>query len=308
MALSRVALAATLLVLLGGVFNPAYSQKYCKDFKKVPTQYNIALDMPAPVFHFEKSVKQLTSTNKAKMASDWATTPERKAWVEGSYLQGLASGRQAYQGQSLLSGISYSGYGDYCPFFKAINIAITYKTDIFIANDYKQDSCEFENIVEHEFRHHRTNQRIVQKYIARLKKDLPPMTDQMEAMGYVHYTKIDRRFEMMRLGMDDAIQIYNDEMEKEINRENAKIDTLEEYRAEGDRCRGGVDTWAGKNPYALSPAEFAMIPGGFGGRPGPVAVSGPEQEQTVVLKAAPLPDIKPAPLPMVPALVYRQRK
>ena len=305
---ARIACSAVLLVLLAGAAHPAYSQNYCKAFKKIPTQYNIALDMPAPVFHFEKSIKQLSKTSREDMINNWANTPERKVWVEHSYTDGLASGRQSYEASSLMGGTSYSGYGDYCPFFKAINIGITYKTDIYIANDYPQDSCEFQNVVEHEFRHHRTNQRVVQKYITRLKNDLPQMTDQMEAMGYVHYTKIDKRFNMMRDGMSDAIQVYNDAMSEEIDRENAKIDTLEEYKAGGERCKGGVDTWGGKDPHPLTPEEFAMIPGGFGGRPGPVGIALPDQEQTVVLKAAPLPDIKPAPLPIIPAMVYTTKR
>lgn len=304
---SRICLLLTLSFILCGISYPAYSQNYCKAFKKTPTQYNIALDMPAPVFHFDKSLAQLSRINRTDLVNRWATTPDRKAWVEGAYTEGMASGKQSYESQSLMNGISYSGYGDYCPFFEAINIRIEYKTDIYVANDYPQDSCEFQSIVEHEFRHHRTNQRVVQKYIAKLKNDLPKMTDQMEAVGYVHYTKIKPRFAMMREGMSDAIQIYNDAMSKEIDSENAKIDTLEEYKLEGSRCKNGVDTWAGKDPYPLTPDEFAMIPGGFGGKPGPVGIASPEQEKTVVLKAAPLPDIKPPPLPMVPAQIYRPK-
>jgi len=138
-----------------------------------------------------------------------------------------------------MNGRRYGRYGgNYCPYFQNIEIEIYYGTVIFIANDFAKGTCRFDAIMEHEMKHHNTNHDIAGKYAKMLERDLPKMIEEVEGMGYVHYTKADARFDFMRQSLADAIEVYGQAMSEEMGRENAKIDTLENYQAESKLCPG----------------------------------------------------------------------
>jgi hypothetical protein len=200
------------------------------------------MTMPDPDFNFTKSRSFLTSNNRERILKEWANTKEKQTWIEQGYVGGLARGGSGYHTRVKMHGRRYGRYGgNYCPFFQYIEIEVYYGTVIFIANEFKKGTCRFESVMEHEMRHHKTNHDIAEKYAKMLERDLPKMVAEVEGLGYVHYTKADARFDFMRQSLIDAIQVYSEAMGEEMNRENAKIDTLENYQAESKLCPGERD-------------------------------------------------------------------
>lgn len=242
----------------------AQAEDYCTPLKNFQTQYKINLEMAPPQFDFTKSHAQLTSSSKEKILKKWATTQERKVWIENGYVAGVARGGSGLTSQMELMGAPIGNSGQYyCPFFQTININIFYETVIFVANDFKPGSCDFKITMEHEFKHHRTNERIIEKYMEKLQNDLPQMTGMVESFGFVDKNKVSQRFAFMKQSLNDAIEVYDDAMSKEMEHDNGLIDSLDEYKANAARCVNGVDTQPYNDPMPLSAKELAQIPAGY---------------------------------------------
>ena len=213
---------------------------YCKDKRDFVPVIDVVLLTPPPVFNFTKSIADLNNGETAeKMKKDWADTREKQVWIENAYTDGRARGGSGFQTRAQFVGKGYGGMAAlYCPFFKQVVIEIYYSSTLFIASNYKKGSCRYNHVVEHELSHHNTNLKIITEYAMRLENDLPKMLAQIENYGYVSHDKIDYRFELMRESISDAVDIYATEAHNKMNIENAKIDSLENYKAGSEKCRG----------------------------------------------------------------------
>lgn len=215
----------------------ARAQTYCPDIKDFTPSIKVFLTAPEPDFDFSKTKKEL-SKDTEKVSREWAKNEEQRVWIERGFTAGLARGGTGFRWRARNIGKRYGGYGShyFCPFFNNIEIEIFYGATLFVVSDFKQESCDFRRTLAHEFQHHDINLAIAEKYVARLQKDLPSMLLQVEHYGYVPHDKLAARFELMRASLADAVDIYMEEMHKEMTVENAKIDTLENYKFESQSC------------------------------------------------------------------------
>jgi hypothetical protein len=213
---------------------------YCKDKRDFVPVIDVILTTPPPVFNFTKSIADLNHGEAAeKMKKDWADTREKQVWIESAYTDGRARGGSGFQTRSQFVGKGYGGMAAlYCPFFKEVVIEIYYSSTLFIASNYKKGSCRYDHVVEHELSHHNTNLKIITEYAIRLENDLPKMLAQIENYGYVSHDKINYRFELMSQSISDAVDIYAAEAHNKMKVENAKIDSLENYKSGSEKCRG----------------------------------------------------------------------
>ena len=215
----------------------AQAQTYCPDIKDFVPSINVFLTAPDPDFDFSKSKKELTKNTEA-VTRKWAKTEEQRVWIEKGFTAGLARAGTGFRWRARNIGKRYGGYGShyFCLFFNNIEIEVFYGATLFVVKDFKDDSCDFKITLAHEFQHHDINMAIANKYVERLKKDLPVMLQQVENYGYVPHHQMDARFQLMRDSLADAVDIYMEEMHKEMTAENAKIDTLENYQRESLIC------------------------------------------------------------------------
>ncbi|MBI2234628.1 MAG: hypothetical protein HYU57_06540, partial [Micavibrio aeruginosavorus] len=206
---------------------PAFADNNCLKYKDFTTASRAYLASFEPEFDFTRTKKTLTKdTNETRQK--WAKTEDQRVWIENGYTAGLAKGRFGFRLKANSLAKQYGGFGSHylCPFFKNVEIEIFYGSILYVVKEFPKDSCRFKTTLGHEFSHHDTNLALTEKYVARLNKDLPVMLQQVESYGYVPYAQLDERFELMRQSLRDAIDIYMEEMHKEMEIENGKIDTL----------------------------------------------------------------------------------
>jgi len=124
--------------------------------------------------------------------------------------------------------------GKYCGFLDSVNASIGYEQLIvYVARKYRPGSCHYASIMEHEKLHVLVFRRALQRYAPRIEHRLkrvaatlrPVVTKTPEAAA----TRLKNK-------LRQEVQPLFKEMNRELNRTNAKLDTAENYKREQARC------------------------------------------------------------------------
>ena len=219
--------------------NSAFASDICADIKPRETIVNIDVIMPEPHYNLGASKRYLTKKSK-EVTEDWLKKHDMEVLWKAEDLQtaGIASAGQGlvYEAKLYAEPVDrYNAY--YCTYFDEITVTVFYRTLIYIPKNYPKGTCAFEDINQHELRHHQANKEVVGKYAMLLEQDIGEMITLMEK-GHAPRDQVEERIEEIKLGLKDAIQIYaRDSVIKEMEERNAMIDTPEEYERGSQKLR-----------------------------------------------------------------------
>lgn len=194
-------------------------------------------------YNFSTSRKALTRMSQDS-TKDWIAKHKGHAWLSSAngkhpelHTNGVTRGGYNVRIQMEFMAKPYDQYGVYyCPLVKKAHVTISYSSEIYIANDFKKGSCEFDEIMKHEMKHHDTNTVVVKTIAERMNADSAEIIGYMTS-NYVPREQVERYFETMQDGLRDAINVYGEEMSGRMEEFNAHIDTPEEYRAVSMACK-----------------------------------------------------------------------
>ena len=193
--------------------------------------------VPETTYDYSKSTKEL-SDNHLETTVEWIKKQGIRSVGIAEHLgqfvsiRGLASGGYAYSMNYKMQAKHVDKYGVYyCPYLTEVDIELFYATKIFIASEIQKDSCEFNEVMKHEWKHHTANVLAIKNYSDRLKQDLPVIAREIELLhGYVDRSQVDKTFDEIKLSVKDMIDVYYDSIWKDSRERNSKIDTPEEYQ------------------------------------------------------------------------------
>lgn len=205
----------------------------CHALRPYPKPYvNIELLVPEPKYELDKTLAQINHDSEASHA----------AWLNANNLDGLWSYTDLQTQGDTASGweVSFNfqvyskpldSFGAYyCPFIVDVDMAILLQTNIRIAKEYPKGTCRYQAIDDHEYKHFQVNRYVVEQAVERLRADMPKMVTMLEMEGHVGRNDIDARVNVMKQALSDAVKIYiRDEIRRQMNELNAKVDTPAEY-------------------------------------------------------------------------------
>lgn len=204
----------------------------CSAIKPYQTRINITYETVDPVYDLSLSMEEMDDEKADERQKHWLRKNGLETlWTADDLVtQGLASGAWGMSTSYKLRSKNVDRMGAYhCAFFQEINLSVFYRTIIYIAKEFPQESCKFNVIHKHELEHHATNQNVVNSYVIKLEEDIRKMIPYMERRPAGSH-RIQERFEDMKLGLSDAVKVYLKEaMTKEIKERNAIIDSPENY-------------------------------------------------------------------------------
>ena len=231
----------TLLILISGVSVAQAAEKkqtFCQKAKDFETELYVFVNDKKIDFDFTKSVSDLT--NKRKDALDeWADKHEDAVWSSAHNLRvhGLNRAGVGVETEARMIAQPYDKYGVYyCPYIQKLEIRFYYNSTIFVASDFKKGTCDFDEIMKHEMKHHDINIAVIEETITQFKKDLPEMVKFLERK-YIKKEEVGKKFGQMKLSVRDAFEIYADIIVKEMTKRNDLLDTPEEYEKVGAACQ-----------------------------------------------------------------------
>ena len=197
-----------------------------KDFR---TYVNLVRTMPDVVYDTTRTKKYLTE-NHQQIIDNWKSKHEDHVWAsEELHIGGLARGGIGVSAQVKMRGEHLDRYGIYwCPYVERVDIEIFYATTIFIPKETMKNACEVALVNKHELGHHEINLGVVNKYAAKLRKDLNYMVAYLEK-DYVKRHELKKRFREVQTGLSDAIEVYGAYMRQDMEKLNGHHDRPEEY-------------------------------------------------------------------------------
>lgn len=214
----------------------------CAKYKDFRTQVIFNTKVLPTRYNFTRSTKQLSNEGRERLA-EWRKQHADHAWVSGSkaatgwHTQGVAVGSVKVGAQSALVAKPYDKYGmNYCPYVQKVIVDLEYETEIFIAKEHKKGTCKFNAVMEHELKHHDTNVVVFETLAKRMEADMPKFIAFMEE-SYIPKSKVQKSFQDLRAGLQDALKVYMKEITDRKEEFNAYIDTPEEYKRVGSLCK-----------------------------------------------------------------------
>lgn len=215
---------------------PAFAAPTCDQIGKEPAKVTVNLTIPEVQYDLSKTKHQMTKEQQ-DMIREWLQKQGIKsvglADDLGRHMQvgGLTSGGYAFNSHYMLRAEHVDRYGVYyCPHLSDITIELFYRSIIFMPKGLNQESCEFKEVMKHEWKHHTANVLAVKKIADRLEKDLPVIAREIElSVGYVDRTRVKSQFEAIKRAVTDAIDIYFSTLSADSKERNDLIDTPQEY-------------------------------------------------------------------------------
>lgn len=124
-----------------------------------------------------------------------------------------------------------------CVYLKNINVEVKIDPTIFIANEYRKGSCYHNAVLNHERKHVREDQLIVNKYTGRIGRALQDLIKgKTDGFGPYGLSRLDEVQQNIQQAVNQVVTKYNDNMNKERRKRQQAIDSLEEYESIGSRC------------------------------------------------------------------------
>lgn len=206
----------------------------CAVQREAMPEFLINLSVPEPDMNLTKSQRFLTN-EKDLIRRDWARTPNEKVWMEKGYMPALLRGGMGWTVGANIDPVSDAD-GKKCPVFENIYIEIYYASVIFIAEEVREDSCDFHVVLNHQLQHHDINKDLLKTLPDRLRDDLPAVVEAIESYPPIYEDGVNQRIDLMKRNIGDLIDAHLERLIEEMDVENAKIDTIQEYVRSRDMC------------------------------------------------------------------------
>lgn len=127
-----------------------------------------------------------------------------------------------------------SGQSRYCARLTEVSADIGFENmDVFVADKFKPGSCAFRSINDHELTHVAVFRETLDVYHPRMLRRLERTA---RSLGPVRASSPDAAARILQSKLRAAIDPLFAEMNRTMDRNNARLDTPERYRAEQSRC------------------------------------------------------------------------
>jgi len=107
---------------------------------------------------------------------------------------------------------------------------------VYIARQHKPGACEYRTTLDHENTHVRIYQTTLRKYIPRLERKLRQSADRLQPIEASSAERAQRHF-ISKIERD--LQLIMNEMSREMDIANGRIDTVKNYKREQALCPPG---------------------------------------------------------------------
>lgn len=126
------------------------------------------------------------------------------------------------------------GQGNYCARLTAVEAQLGYdRFAVFVANQFPPGTCPYSSITEHERRHVAVFRQTLDTYFPRVKHRLERAA---YALAPIHAATPDAAAARLQDRLSATVDPLFHEMNRTLDRDNAKLDTKEQYSQEQKRC------------------------------------------------------------------------
>jgi len=203
------------------------SQVECR--MKVPPRINVLPSKSLVKYDYTKSKAELNSVDVDTISP---YGPQHNTTVSG-----LMSGSIQMQHQLSFLSETYEQLGLGCIYLKSVEVKVNIDPTIFIAKEYPKGTCMHNAVLNHERKHVREDQLIVNKYSNYIGRALVSLIDSQEAsFGPFSVNEIPKIQKNIQDSITEVVKKFNEQMNLERQTRQQAIDSLEEYESIGSKC------------------------------------------------------------------------
>lgn len=132
--------------------------------------------------------------------------------------------------------LTYPSLGVGCVWYDSVTVNINLNPVIFVAKEYQQEPCR-SAILEHETKHVTVDRIVMNKYAAEVGIAVQKAVNDAGAMGPFNVNEMPGHQERLIEHIQSAIKSKELSLEKEMRRQQAGVDTLDEYGRVSKICK-----------------------------------------------------------------------
>ncbi|MDH3474693.1 MAG: hypothetical protein OEM59_13490 [Rhodospirillales bacterium] len=137
---------------------------------------------------------------------------------------------------TLATYLTYPAESGLCFWVGRIGVMLRYHSlDVYVAREYRSDSCAYRAILEHEKQHVAIARRNIQRYLPRIKSALASLIIPKARTPKLVASMAAGEADMERI-LDKLMTPIQNEIDAVLTREQAKIDTPESYARVRAKC------------------------------------------------------------------------
>ncbi len=132
--------------------------------------------------------------------------------------------------------LTYPSLGVGCIWYDSVVVSIDLNPIIYIAREYQQEPCK-SGILEHETKHVAVDRVVMNKYAVEVGRAVQNAVNQAGAMGPFNLNEMSGHQDRLIDHVKSAIKSQELSLEKEMRRQQAQVDSLEEYERVSKICK-----------------------------------------------------------------------
>lgn len=188
---------------------------------RIRSQVEVQTGVPTPQYRNDVGRKKLTAIMQG---------PDSNGRGHGSVL-GLTYG--GYQAKWSIEAHSMRQGQIYCHYLKKADVRLMMPSlVVYVASEYRQGSCQYQVVLDHENEHVRVNQYVLRKYAPIIRNALERETQRLLPLASVNPNPAQAIEEALNPTINRLLQ----EMYAERDRGNAGIDSNYQYQKASQQC------------------------------------------------------------------------
>lgn len=125
----------------------------------------------------------------------------------------------------------YSRQARSCLYVDRVNVSVSLKPVIYIADKFPKGSCMFNSIMEHEQKHVETDRLIIAKYRTKIEAEVQRVLGEVAVMGQSAFpsAQLKAKQKDVQMRLQSIVTTYSKELSAERRERQQAIDTRSEY-------------------------------------------------------------------------------
>ncbi len=137
-----------------------------------------------------------------------------------------------------MGGLQRGHLAEYCVWVESLGLDFSYhRMDVYISNQYAEGSCQYNVILGHENQHVAINKRTLQKYYSMMRKALWKARSIPTKANPLSVGSLNQGKAIIAARINGIVNPIYARFKKAVMVENAKIDTMANYRRTQAKCK-----------------------------------------------------------------------
>lgn len=215
----------------------------CYEVIKPLPEINVVTDVQEPEYNFSMTTEEMiidASGSRDQWLIDHGLDPKQVHPHTPLITNGLSHPEFGIDYDSSLFFKRDVNSATLCPFFTNVTVKLSYSQRIIIPTEYPQGSCHYNSKLKHHQKYYLGDKRAVEKFAAKLEKDLPAILKDIETQySQVQRTQLKTVYNRMEEAYESAANLYYDAMREDARKyrnKNESDESFEKLNKEIEEC------------------------------------------------------------------------